>query len=335
MRKPLSLILACLTSGALAADTKDPAPAPADAPAAVADSVDPAAEGSGDEPAGPTIAELEALAARAAKAELARLALAAEARRSAKGEKHEYITTKKGRTYKKVTISGVDEIGVKIFHESGTARIKFAELPTTFQQRFGYDPDRAKALLEREKQLENARDQATIARLRVEAGLPPEPKATTRPPTTRPPTTRPTTRPPTTRPTTRPPTTRPTTRPPTTRPKTTGPTVTRPIDKPEGSGPNTTNSEVAALTAEIATFEAEVEKIKDVAKGIEALAKKAEEKAFAKASRSAGDAKFDEASMKKAADLRDKAEAEYRKMSSLRSKITKNKRAIKKLERGR
>jgi len=39
--------------------------------------------------------------------------------------------------------------------------------------------------------------------------------------------------------------------------------------------------------------------------------------------------------MKKAADLRDKAEAEYRKMSSLRSKITKNKRAIKKLERGR
>ena len=317
MRKPLSLILACLTSGALAADTKDPAPAPADAPAAVADSVDPAAEGSGDEPAGPTIAELEALAARAAKAELARLALAAEARRSAKGEKHEYITTKKGRTYKKVTISGVDEIGVKIFHESGTARIKFAELPTTFQQRFGYDPDRAKALLEREKQLENARDQATIARLRVEAGLPPEPKATTRPPTTRPPTTRPTTRPPTTR------------------PKTTGPTVTRPIDKPEGSGPNTTNSEVAALTAEIATFEAEVEKIKDVAKGIEALAKKAEEKAFAKASRSAGDAKFDEASMKKAADLRDKAEAEYRKVSSLRSKITKNKRAIKKLERGR
>ncbi|MDE0595417.1 MAG: hypothetical protein OSB65_09235 [Roseibacillus sp.] len=317
MRKPLSLILACLTSGALAADTKDPAPTPADAPAAVADSVDPAAEGFGNEPAGPTIAELETLAARAAKAELARLALAAEARRSAKGEKHESLTTKKGRTYKKVTISGVDEIGVKIFHESGTARIKFAELPTTFQQRFGYDPDRAKALLEQEKQLENARDQATIARLRVEAGLPPEPKATTRPPTTRPPTTRPTTRPPTTR------------------PKTTGPTVTRPIDKPEGSGPNTTNSEVAALTAEITTFEAAIEKIMDVAKGIEALAKKAEERAFAKASRSAGDAKFDEAAMKKAADLRDKAEAEYRKVSSLRSKITKNKRAIKKLERGR
>ena len=308
MRKPLSLILACLTSGALAADTKDPAPTPADAPAAVADSVDPAAEGFGNEPAGPTIAELETLAARAAKAELARLALAAEARRSAKGEKHESLTTKKGRTYKKVTISGVDEIGVKIFHESGTARIKFAELPTTFQQRFGYDPDRAKALLEQEKQLENARDQATIARLRVEAGLPPEPKATTRPPTTRPPTTR---------------------------PKTTGPTVTRPIDKPEGSGPNTTNSEVAALTAEITTFEAAIEKIMDVAKGIEALAKKAEERAFAKASRSAGDAKFDEAAMKKAADLRDKAEAEYRKVSSLRSKITKNKRAIKKLERGR
>ena len=303
MRKPLSLILACLTSGALAADTKDPAPTPADAPAAVADSVDPAAEGFGNEPAGPTIAELETLAARAAKAELARLALAAEARRSAKGEKHESLTTKKGRTYKKVTISGVDEIGVKIFHESGTARIKFAELPTTFQQRFGYDPDRAKALLEQEKQLENARDQATIARLRVEAGLPPEPKATTRPPTTR--------------------------------PKTTGPTVTRPIDKPEGSGPNTTNSEVAALTAEITTFEAAIEKIMDVAKGIEALAKKAEERAFAKASRSAGDAKFDEAAMKKAADLRDKAEAEYRKVSSLRSKITKNKRAIKKLERGR
>jgi hypothetical protein len=279
----------------------------------VADSVDPAAEGSGDDPEGPTVAELEALAARAAKAQLARLALAAEARKSAKGEKHESLTTKKGRTYKKVTIRGVDEIGVRVFHESGTARIKFAELPTTFQQRFGYDPERAKALLEQERQLENARDQATIARLRVEAGLPPEPKATTRPPTTRPPTTRPTT----------------------TRPKTTGPTVTRPIDKPEGSGPDTSNSEVASLTAEIATFEAAIEKIKGVAKGIEALAKKAEDKAFAQASRSAGDAKFDEAEMKKAADLRDKAEAEYRKMSSFRSKITKNKRAIKKLERGR
>jgi hypothetical protein len=303
MRKPLSIILACLTSGALAADTKGPAPAPADAPAAVADSVDPAAEGSGDEPEGPTVAELEALAARAAKAQLARLALAAEARKSAKGEKHESLTTKKGRTYKKVTIRGVDEIGVRVFHESGTARIKFAELPTTFQQRFGYDPERAKALLEQERQLENARDQATIARLRVEAGLPPEPKATTRPTTTR--------------------------------PKTTGPTVTRPIDKPEGSGPDTSNSEVASLTAEIATFEAAIEKIKGVAKGIEALAKKAEDKAFAQASRSAGDAKFDEAEMKKAADLRDKAEAEYRKMSSFRSKITKNKRAIKKLERGR
>jgi hypothetical protein len=284
----------------------------------VADSVDPAAEGSGDDPEGPTVAELEALAARAAKAQLARLALAAEARKSAKGEKHESLTTKKGRTYKKVTIRGVDEIGVRVFHESGTARIKFAELPTTFQQRFGYDPERAKALLEQERQLENARDQATIARLRVEAGLPPEPKATTRPPTTRPPTTRP-----------------PTTRPTTTRPKTTGPTVTRPIDKPEGSGPDTSNSEVASLTAEIATFEAAIEKIKGVAKGIEALAKKAEDKAFAQASRSAGDAKFDEAEMKKAADLRDKAEAEYRKMSSFRSKITKNKRAIKKLERGR
>ncbi|MFP6880888.1 MAG: hypothetical protein VCA34_08055, partial [Roseibacillus sp.] len=146
MRKAISFILACLTSVAIAAETKDvPAPAPADDPSAATpagDEADPSPEGTeGTEPEGPSeaelLAELEAAAALAQEEEAARLAKAAEARKAAKGEKLDTLSTKRGRTYNKVTISGVDEVGVKIVHEAGTARIKFAELPDLFQRRFG------------------------------------------------------------------------------------------------------------------------------------------------------------------------------------------------------
>lgn len=44
------------------------------------------------------------------------------------------------RTYNKVVITGIDDIGVKIRHEAGTARLKFVELPAKMRTQFGYNP---------------------------------------------------------------------------------------------------------------------------------------------------------------------------------------------------
>ena len=104
-----------------------------------------------EESAGEELAALEEAAKKAAEEEQVRLAKAATEREAAVGEKHASLTTGKGRTYKKVVIKGVDEVGVKIAHEYGTARIKFEELPEEFQTRFGYDPSRAQEVLSREK----------------------------------------------------------------------------------------------------------------------------------------------------------------------------------------
>ena len=315
MRKSISFILACLTSVAIAADTKDvPAPAPADDPSA-ADEADPSPEGT--EPEGPSeaelLAELEAAAALAEEEEAAQLAKAAKARKAAKGEKLDTLSTKRGRTYNKVTISGVDEVGVKIVHESGTARIKFAELPDLFQRRFGYDPNRADELLNRERALARARDLAAIAGLRAEAGLPPEPKITR--------------------------TTGPTiTRPKVTRPKTTGPRVTKPRDVTSDPDPDVattdTRADVAALNVKIAALESSIKQIKVVAEGFDKEERKANDRAFANAAKSAGDGKVDQSKLAKAKEWRDKAQAEYDKISSAKSTITKYRREIKKLERG-
>ena len=319
MRKAISFILACLTSVAIAAETKDvPAPAPADDPSAAtpaADEADPSPEGT--EPEGPSeaelLAELEAAAALAQEEEAARLAKAAEARKAAKGETLDTLSTKRGRTYNKVTISGVDEVGVKIVHEAGTARIKFAELPDLFQRRFGYDPNRADELLIRERALARARDLAAIAGLRAEAGLPPEPKITrTNGPTI--------------------------TRPKVTRPKTTGPRVTKPRDVTSDPGPDVattdTRADVAALNVKIAALEASIKQIKVVAEGFDEEERKANDRAFANAAKSASDGKVDQSKLAKAKEWRDKAQAEYDKISSAKSTITKYRREIKKLERG-
>lgn len=322
MRKAISFILACLTSVAIAAETKDvPAPAPADDPSAATpavDEADPSPEGT--EPEGPSeaelLAELEAAAALAEEEEAARLAKAAEARKAAKGEKLDTLSTKRGRTYNKVTISGVDEVGVKIVHEAGTARIKFAELPDLFQRRFGYDPNRADELLNRERALAQARDLASIAGLRAEAGLPPEPKITRITRTTGPTITRPKV----------------------TRPKTTGPRVTKPRDVTSDPDPDVattdTRADVAALNVKIAALEASIKKIKVVAEGFDKEERKANDRAFANAAKSASDGKVDQSKLAKAKEWRDKAQAEYAKISSAKSTITKYRREIKKLERG-
>ncbi len=323
MRKIIACLISSLSGLALAAaqteDTPTPLP-PGEAPATAREGD--SAPGTADEDApanesGEAAAELAALQAAAEAAELeerARLARAAEARETAKGEKHEALTTSKGRTYKKVTIKGVDEIGVKIFHEYGTARIKFAELPEEFQKRFGYDPSRAEELLQREKDLESARERAAIAALRANAGLPPI-TGNTAPRTTRPQTTRPQT-----------------TKPQTTRPQTTRPQTTRPAVTGEDSPGN--NAEAQALLAKIAELEAIIAKRKPEADELQEEAEKVKESAFKGIGGTGrGDPKVNQKKLAEANGLEAKAEAVYDEISSARTQISSLRRKIKLIER--
>ncbi len=281
--------MVCLTSLAVAQDPEDtPATEPTEEAA----------------PSEKELAALERAAEKAAKREQDHQAAAAAQREAAKGEKHELLTTSRGRTYKEVVIRGVDEVGVKIFHQAGTARIKFAELPEEFQKRFGYDPSRADELLKKEKDLANARDRASIAALRANAGLAPE-KSGTRPSTTRPKTTRPKV----------------------TRPKTTSPEDAATDDPP------VTSANVRAITAQIAGLEQEIAKIQPVADAHAAEAKKIEDKAFKNLGKTAGDPKINGAELARAKSYHDKAQAEFDKISTKRRQITKLRREIKKLQR--
>ena len=316
MCKSLVFLLSCLSSLALAvAQTEtppDPAPAeetPAEeAPAEEAPAEETSAEESED--AGPSEEELAALeeaASKAAQEEQVRLAKAAAERESAKGEKHAALTTSKGRTYKKVVIKGVDEVGVKITHEYGTARIKFSELPEEFQARFGYDPSRAKDLLEREKNLESARARASIAALRANAGLP----ATT---ATRPTATKPKT-----------------TRPKTTKPKTTKPKTTKPVEA--AAAPPSDNAEVQAMVAKIAELEQFIAKRRPEAEAFQEKASDSEDQAFKEIGGAGGDPKVNQKKLKEAKGWRDKADAVYAEISTTRVEMGQLRRKIKTIER--
>ena len=164
MRKTLVCLISCLSSLALTLAQDENSPDTAPVEELPANDTAPGEEGSETEEASPEEEELAALeeaARKGAEEEQLRLAKAATAREAAVGEKHASLTTGKGRSYKKVVIKGVDEVGLKITHEYGTARIKFEELPEEFQARFGYDPSRAQELLTREKDLESARARAS------------------------------------------------------------------------------------------------------------------------------------------------------------------------------
>ncbi len=311
MCKSLVFLLSCLSSLALAvAQTETPPdPAPAEeTPAEEAPAEEASAEESED--AGPSEEELAALeeaASKAAQEEQVRLAKAAAERESAKGEKHAALTTSKGRTYKKVVIKGVDEVGVKITHEYGTARIKFSELPEEFQARFGYDPSRAKDLLEREKNLESARARASIAALRANAGLP----ATT---ATRPTATKPKT-----------------TRPKTTKPKTTKPKTTKPVEA--AAAPPSDNAEVQAMVAKIAELEQFIAKRRPEAEAFQEKASDSEDQAFKGIDGAGGDPKVNQKKLKEAKGWRDKADAVYAEISTTRVEMGQLRRKIKTIER--
>ncbi len=60
------------------------------------------------------------------------------------------LKTRSGREYAKVEIVSHDDVGVKIRHEAGSARIAFTDLPDELQKKYSFDPKKAAAQKARE-----------------------------------------------------------------------------------------------------------------------------------------------------------------------------------------
>ena len=74
------------------------------------------------------------------------------------------ITSLKGKTYYQCEIVQVHPDGVAFTHANGAAKVLFTDLPQTWRDRLGYDPQKAKAY-ERE-QAEMQRQQQTMAEMK-------------------------------------------------------------------------------------------------------------------------------------------------------------------------
>lgn len=88
----------------------------------------------------------------------------AKVRSEAKGKKMDTFTTTEGVTYKDVTITKVDAIGIGINHESGGRRIPYKELPLEMQDYYQFGENEAQEFaqreIERQKQNQMAYDMA-------------------------------------------------------------------------------------------------------------------------------------------------------------------------------
>ena len=58
------------------------------------------------------------------------------------------ITTRSGVTYLRCKVTRVDPNGINVFHSKGIAKIPFTDLPDQYQEKYGYDPERAAAYQE-------------------------------------------------------------------------------------------------------------------------------------------------------------------------------------------
>ncbi|MES2982635.1 MAG: hypothetical protein V4727_10005 [Verrucomicrobiota bacterium] len=76
----------------------------------------------------------------------------AKVRSEAEGKKMDMLTTIEGETYKDVTITKVEAIGMGIQHESGGRRIPYKELPLEMQDYYQFGENEAKELLQRENE---------------------------------------------------------------------------------------------------------------------------------------------------------------------------------------
>lgn len=71
------------------------------------------------------------------------------------------ITTRKGVTYKQVTVTKVDPDGIRIRHADGAATIPFANLPEALQRQYNYDP--AKVARDAQAQRESEQEEHRLA----------------------------------------------------------------------------------------------------------------------------------------------------------------------------
>lgn len=74
-----------------------------------------------------------------------------------------HLATRDGKVYEGATIVGEDEVGVKVQHDGGTARVLYSKLPEELARKFAASAAEGKALLE-----ENARKQKEAADARRE-----------------------------------------------------------------------------------------------------------------------------------------------------------------------
>lgn len=61
------------------------------------------------------------------------------------GEVMESLKTRGGREYLKVEVLTVDDVGIRIRHDAGTARISYQDLPDTVQAKYHFDRKKAEA----------------------------------------------------------------------------------------------------------------------------------------------------------------------------------------------
>jgi hypothetical protein len=70
------------------------------------------------------------------------------------------LSTKKGREYTAVTVLAAEPDGIRIRHESGTAKIPFADLPLEIQRKYNYDPVAAEQYKKESEARSNAQEAA-------------------------------------------------------------------------------------------------------------------------------------------------------------------------------
>ena len=75
----------------------------------------------------------------------------------------ESLKTRDGREYLKVEIIEQDDIGLKIRHDAGTARIPFERLPDDLRDKYHFDPKKAAAQKAMENKAQNQHDRIQAA----------------------------------------------------------------------------------------------------------------------------------------------------------------------------
>lgn len=88
--------------------------------------------------------------------------------RLAGAEKIPEITTLQGRTFRQCEIVRVHPDGVSFRHATGAARVLYSDLSPEWRSRLGYDPEKAAAHRQEQKELAEKREEARRARAAVE-----------------------------------------------------------------------------------------------------------------------------------------------------------------------